>query len=155
MKFLKILGLVPLMIAFSFTAALANHCVLGSTAAEQINQIKLRHTLSAQLGEVSAFTGAFTKLNDKNHEIMVKTIVPGLLGPMAKEVPFKIDDDTTMTICAKSTNQCNTSPTGIIGWKMITSLEHIPYFQKAKKDIVVIKDPESNHIVHVQIEYGL
>jgi hypothetical protein len=101
----------------------------------------------------SYFRGDLAALNENNHELLVNTVVPGLLGPEERVVPFRVGDDTTLTVCFEGLNSCESAVTGPEGWDNLMSLERFSTFAGARKNVVVVGDPESDRIVHVEIDY--
>lgn len=157
MKVLKALGLLPILIALSFTASFANDFSKANlTTAYQVmvTQAADGYTVdTTNPRDFAVFKGPMTSLNRENHEIVVKTQVPGLLGPMEREFPFKVENDTIITVCFKSRNQCNSSPAGVYGWSTFTSIESLDRFSSAKKNVTVVEEINTGRVVRVQIDY--
>lgn len=99
------------------------------------------------------YTGKVSNFNLDNQEIILSTEVPGLLGPQTRDVPFKLDRDSTLTICFRSINACESSATASEGWDMISSLNKFSSIAGADKSAIVIGDPATGRVVHVQIDY--
>lgn len=151
MKSLKILGFLPLLVALFIGTAFAAEQYMGL---EDYSMGVPAQSQKALSGSVY-YTGTLAALDEASHEILVKTTVPGLLGPEETIVPFRINDETTMTICFKSTGECVAATTGSEGWEALKNYEDRSDFALARKDIVLVGDPESDRIVHVQIDYDL
>lgn len=162
MKILRFLGLASMFMFLMTTSAVAGYGYGGYTSGSE-EMTNPQEQMAApeemipqeELGQVVFFTGELTALNDSGQEILVKSEVPGLLGPEEMIVPFRINDDTTVTVCVRSTEQCDSAAIGSEGWKILKDYENRSDFATAKKDVVIIGDPDSDRTVHVQVEYEL
>ncbi len=101
------------------------------------------------------FAGTLSGIISEKHQIVVNTEVPGLLGAQTRDVPFTLDRDSTVTVCFKSINSCDGLDPGEGRWQTLASLEGLDSFNKVDRNAIVVGDPESDRIVHVQIEYGI
>lgn len=101
------------------------------------------------------YTGTLSAINPDKQEIYVNTTVPGLLGPQQRDFPFRVDKDTTMTVCIRSLNACDSRASGIEGWKLLNNLESFTTLSGVRKNVIVVGAPDTNRIVHVQIEYDI
>lgn len=111
------------------------------------------------MGEGGIFySGTIAGLGAMGREILVKTTVPGLLGPTEKTLPFKVGKDTTVNICFRSINRCDAAASGIEGWRMLTALDGFESLSGVTKNVTVIGvagGAVPDKVVHVQIEYDL
>lgn len=104
--------------------------------------------------DAAAISGTLTGLDHENREILVRTEVPGIFGPQEAETPFRINDDTTITICVKSLEECVSKPDGQTGWESLSSFEDRASLALAEKKVTIISDPDDpSRVVHVQIDY--
>jgi hypothetical protein len=112
---------------------------------------------SGQLGEGEGvyYFGSLTSIDPATSQFVVKTEVPGLLGPQSADVAFSTSADTTMSVCFKSLNACDMYFTDKEGWNALNSLQGIPSLASANKQVIVIGNPETSEVVHVQILYGV
>lgn len=153
MKVFKALALAPLLAVFVATGVMARDYGAKSGGAQQQQQMQQSMPGQPVSGEVLFFAGTLTSYDPMRQEFLVRTEVPGLLGPQIRDVPFRADQDTTVTICFKSINLCDGKSTGPEGIQMLSSLEGFTSLASVKKNVVVVGDPASNRVVHVQIEY--
>lgn len=100
------------------------------------------------------YAGALTSVNPDG-TLMVRLSVPGVSGPTSWDVPFKIGKDTTMTICYKSVASCDSSTNALEELKTLAGLENLSGFSEAEKDVVIVNNPDTGEVVHVQIVYNL
>lgn len=112
---------------------------------------------SGQLGQGEGvwYYGTLTSLNPAANEIVINTTVPGLLGAQRADVPFSTSPDTTLSICFRSLNACDTYFAGENGWDVLSSLQSMSSLSGANNRALVIGNPDTNQVVHVQIEYGV
>ncbi len=172
MKTLKTLGFVPLLLTLVLsTGAFAREYGKGAMTApmkEPAVQAPLPGTGqsmapsisqygSGQLGQGEGvyYIGSLTSIDPASGQLTVKTQVPGLLGPQTADVAFNTSADTTMTICFKSLNSCDMYFADQDGWKALDNLQSISSLSAAEKRVIVIGNPQTNEVVHVQIIYGV
>ncbi|MBI5642017.1 MAG: hypothetical protein HY954_00930 [Deltaproteobacteria bacterium] len=163
MKMLKGLALVPLMVALLATGAMAKgYGAKGGGASEQhpgqsmiTPGEKTSPEQFSKMEGVEFFTGRLTSIDPSGQELLVRTEVPGLLGPQTRDVPFRIDQDTTMNVCFESVGICDSRSNGKDGMRLLSSLEDLNSLASVDKDVIVVGDPDSNRIIHVQIKYSL
>ncbi|MDO8426803.1 MAG: hypothetical protein Q7T24_04750 [Deltaproteobacteria bacterium] len=157
MKVFKAFALAPLFAGLLVTGAVAGgYGARGGGMMPQQQQMQERQGMPGAIpGQALYFSGSLTSFDPIRQEILIRTEVPGLLGPQAREVPFRVDQDTTMTICFRSINLCDSRTTGPEGVQMLNNLEGFTSLASVKKNVVVVGDPESNRVVHVQIEYEI
>lgn len=105
-------------------------------------------------GEAEFYMGALSGVNPERNEIVVNTEVPGLLGPQTRDVPFRLDRDTTLTVCFESLNACEDLASGERRLQILSNFEELESLAMVDKQVIVVGDPESDRIVHVQIDYG-
>lgn len=170
MRILKTLGFVPLLFALLLTGAMAREYGKGmpqqtmpdqSQSWQQQSQDRfggLSRYGSGSLGPEGSgmfYMGTLSGLDPNNQAIIVRTQVPGLFGPQLRDVPFTVSNDTTVTVCFKSINICDTKTSGSEGINMISSLEGLNSLASVDKNIVIIGEPETGRVVHVELEYGV
>ncbi len=161
MKVLKALSLAPLFTVLLVTGVMAGGYGArsggGMMMPRQQQQMQQPQAVPGQpiTGEALYFAGTLTSFDPMRQEFLVRTEVPGLLGPQIRDVPFRADQDTTVTICFKSINLCDSKSTGPEGIQMLNSLEGFSSLASVKKNVVVVGDPASNRVVHVQVEYEI
>lgn len=109
----------------------------------------------AQQGQAIFFSGTLSSLDKANRDLIVNTEVPGLLGPQRKDVPVRISNDTTMSICFKSANSCNSFALGEEGWNMLSALETYSNLSSVQKDVIVVGEPDTGRIIHVEVDYNV
>ena len=170
MKTLKTLWFVPLMLSLVMaTGAYAREYGKAGTMTQPLRQPEVRMQQpqavplpgagqfgSGQLGQGEGvyYFGSLTSIDPASSQFVVKTEVPGLLGPQRADVAFNTTADTTMSICFKSLNACDMYFTDREGWNALDNLRSISSLEAADKSVIVIGNPETNEVVHVQILYG-
>lgn len=164
MKFMKIVALVPMIVALLATGAMAKGygkstmAPYGGAQSDQ-SMISPGQRLTPEqvesMGNTEVFLGSLSSIERESGQLMVKTQVPGLLGPQERDVPFKIDRDTTINICFQSIDRCDSHAIGTAGFEKLAQLSEIESLASVEKDVIVIGDPETGRVVHVQVEYGL
>jgi len=110
----------------------------------------------AAMAPSSAYKGRLAGVNVNGSEIMVNTSVPGLLGPEEKTVPFKVDGNTTVTVCYTKVNFCERAVPGVEGLKRIGEFEqaYANAGMSGRNDVIVVGDPaNAGRTVHVQVAY--
>jgi len=171
MKTLKTLGFVPLMLTLVLsTGAFARGYGKGTMTAPMKEPSAQMQKLpgtgmepgisqfgSGQLGQGEGvyYIGSLTSIDPASSQLTVKTQVPGLLGPQTADVAFNTSADTTMSICFKSLNACDMYFADQDGWKALDNLESVSSLAAADKRVIVIGNPQTNEVVHVQILYGV
>lgn len=166
MKTRKVLGLVPLLFALLVTGAVARDygksgSMLPGAGSGMIKQQPMgvqplpQSGMLGGRGEGVYYQGTLTSINPDANQFTIRTQVPGLLGPQAADVSFTTNPDTTMTICFRSINACDTYFAGERGWDVLSSLEDIDSLASLDKNVLVIGNPDTNEVVHVQIDYGV
>ncbi len=179
MKTLKTLGFVPLILSFVLaTGAFAREYGKGTmTQPMREPSVQMQQPQSAPLpgtgqvaplpgagqfgsgqlgqGEGVYYFGSLTSIDPASNQLTAKTQVPGLLGPQNADVAFNTSPDTTMSICFKSLNACDMYFADRDGWNALNNLQSISSLSAADKRVIVIGNPETNQVVHVQILYGV
>lgn len=171
MRTLKTLGFVPLMLSLVLaTGAFAREYGKSGVMTQPMRQPEAKMMQpqaiplpgagqfgSGQLGQGEGvyYFGSLTSIDPAFSQFVVKTEVPGLLGPQSADVAFNTAADTTMSICFKSLNACDTYFTDQEGWKALNNLQSISSLAAAEKRVIVIGNPETNEVVHIQILYGV
>lgn len=152
MKNLKSLWLVPLVLALFLTNAAAADWFMGldDYTAGVPSQMEKEGKAAGLF-----FRGTLASISEESRQVVINTTVPGFFGPQLSNVPFTINDDTTMTICIQSTGKCENAASGTEGWEMLTNVENLTSLSLAKKDVVVVSDPETGRTVHMEILYEL
>lgn len=152
MRALKLTGLAVLFVVLAVAVSIA-----GMETGRGAMQSGMYD--SSVMGEGGIFySGKLSGLGAPGREILVKTIVPGLLGPTEKTLPFKVAKDTTVNICFRSINRCDAAASGIEGWRMLTALDGFESLSGVTKNVTVIgvaAGDVPDKVVHVQIEYDL
>lgn len=105
----------------------------------------------ARAGEGVFFVGNLSGVDTANREIIVRSDVLGLTGPQKRDIPFAIGHDTTMTLCVKSINACESYSTGEIGFLALNNLE--ASLGNVSRNVIIVGVPDSNRVVHAHIEY--
>lgn len=105
-------------------------------------------------GEGAYYLGTLSGIDPAANELVLRTEVPGLLGPQLADVPFRTGADTTMTVCFESAFNCESYIASERGWEVLSELEDISPIASADKRVLVIGSPETSELVHVQIVYG-
>jgi len=171
MKTLKTLGFVPLMLSLVLsTGAFAREYGKSGVMTQPMRQSEAQmmqprtfalpgpgQVGSGQLGQGEGvyYFGSLTSIDSSTGQFVVNTEVPGLLGPQSADVAFNTSAGTTMSICFKSLNACDTYFTDQDGWKALNNLQSISSLAAAEKRVIVIGNPETSEVVHVQILYGV
>lgn len=156
MKITRILALASMFMFLLATGAVAGDYGYskGMAPDEKMGAASEEMVPSSESGPVTFFTGTFVALNDANQELLVRTEVPGIFGPEEMVAPFRIGDDTTISVCFKSLQECDSAAIGSEGWNILKTFEDRSDFSLANKNVVIVGDPESDRVVHVQIEYN-
>lgn len=174
MRILKTLGFVPLMLALVLsTAAYAREYGKSGRMTQPMQQpgagVQMQQQQpqamplpghgqfgSGQLGQGEGvyYYGSLSSIDPASNAFVVKTEVPGLLGPQTADVTFNTTANTTMSICFRSTNACDMYFADQQGWSALNNLQNISSLQAAEKQVIVIGNPDTNEVVHVQILYG-
>lgn len=167
MRILKKFSLVPLMFILLVTVAVARDygrsggsagtfSSPGMTQQQQqpMGQAQTTNQYLSQYGQIF-FTGSLTSIDLNRQELLVNTQVPGLLGPQNRDIPVKVTEDTTMSICFKSMNWCDSVPVGRDGLQLVSALENFTNLSSVRKNVIVVGEPDSGRIVHVQVEYDV
>ncbi|MBI2401028.1 MAG: hypothetical protein HYV23_08260, partial [Deltaproteobacteria bacterium] len=163
MKTLKTLWFVPLMLSFVLaTGAFAREYGKSGAMTQPMRQPQAQMTQpqamplpgsgqigSGQLGQGEGvyYFGSLTSIDPANNQLIVNTEVPGLLGPQSADVAFNTSSDTTMSICFKSLNSCDTYFTDREGWNALNNLQNISSLSAANKQVIVIGNPETSEVV--------
>lgn len=171
MKTLKTLGFAPLMLSLvlatgAFAREYGKSGVMTQPMRQPEAQIMQPRALalpgvgqvgSGQLGQGEGvyYFGSLTSIDSTAGQFVVNTEVPGLLGPQSADVAFNTSASTTMSICFKSLNACDTYFTDQDGWKALNNLQSISSLASAEKRVIVIGNPATSEVVHVQILYGV
>lgn len=164
MKFLKIVALVPMIVALLSTGAFAKG--YGKSGAAPFGGAQSGQSMITpgalltpeqmqSMGNIEVFQGSLSSLDMETSQLMIKTQVPGLLGPQERDVPFRIDRDTTINICFQSINRCDSHAIGTVGFEKLAQLNEFESLASVDKNVIIVGDPEANRVVHVQVEYGL
>lgn len=163
MRISRVLGIIPLLVALMITGASAQmgggfHGDMQQDQTMQQNQQIMPPSytqIPTDHGRVAVYTGTLSSIDSSRQELYIRTQVPGLFGPQMRDVPFRVSDDTTMTICFRSLNQCESRATGSSGWSLLSSLESVGAFSSARKNVIVVSEPVTGNVVHVQIDYEI
>ena len=105
-------------------------------------------------GEGVYYLGTLTGIDRSSNQLIVRTEVPGLLGPQRADIPFRTSADTTIGICFQSALNCETYFASERGWDVLSNLEDISPLASSDKRVVVIGNPDTNEVIHVQVLYG-
>jgi hypothetical protein len=111
---------------------------------------------AAAVAPSAAHVGTLNGVNEGDSEILVNTAVPGLMGPEEKAVPFKIDGNTTVTVCYRKVDFCERAVPGDEGLKRMGEFEraYVNAGVSGANDVIVVGDPSNAaRTVHVQVEY--
>lgn len=171
MKTLKTLWFVPLMMSLVLvTGAFAREYGKSGMMTQPMRQPEAQMMQpqaiplpgpgqigSGQLGQGEGvyYFGSLTSIDPSTGQFVVNTEVPGLLGPQSADVAFNTSADTTMSICFKSLNACDTYFTDREGWNALNNLQSLSSLASADKQVIVIGNPDTSEVVHVQILYGV
>ncbi len=155
MKFARNLGLGSLFALLVFTGyAMGGYGMNGypSGGGSMAGTQTVATSSERLVSPSSAFIGRLAGVNVGRRQILLDTFVPGLMGPSERIVPFNISNDTTISLCFKSTGTCES---GLIGRAGLASVgmvdEQLP---SVAKNTVVVGDPAiQGRVVHVQITY--
>lgn len=102
---------------------------------------------------VELYMGSFVSLDKQQKQITAKVEVPGASGVQeVKTLPFKIEDKTTVQICFKTKNECD-SYVGKGGWNRLADLEGRSDFNVIQKNVALVQDSKNNRTLHVVIMY--
>ncbi|HBG46291.1 MAG TPA: hypothetical protein DDW94_04800 [Deltaproteobacteria bacterium] len=173
MRILKIMGFVPiLLVALLVTGASARDYGKGGGSmmqpmkpAPQTSMIPSQAfpSLGGEAryesgmlgnGEGVYYIGTLSDINVIDNEFVVRTEVPGLLGPQQADVPFKTSADSTISVCFRSALNCESHFAGDTGWDVLRNIEDITPLASSDKRVLIIGNPETNEVLHVQILYG-
>lgn len=105
-------------------------------------------------GEGVYYLGTLTEIDRSSDQIVVRTEVPGLLGPQQADIPFKTSADSTIGVCFQSIYNCESFFASERGWDVLTNLEEISPLASADKRVLIIGNPDTNEVVHIQVLYG-
>lgn len=165
MRMLKIAGYVSLFVAFLVTGAVARDYGKAPRQWDQSQSMTQQDRFSSMNrfssgilgleGSGVYYMGTLSGIDLNNDSIIVKTQVPGLFGPQLRDIPFRLSSDTTVTVCFRSINICDTKTSGSEGVDMIASLEGLSSLASVDKNVVVIGEPDTGRVVHVELEYGV
>lgn len=174
MRILKTLGFVPLMLAIVLsTGAYAREYGKSGGMTQPMGQpgvqMQQPHQQSqamplpghgqfgsGQLGEGEGvyYYGTLSSIDAASNQIVVRTEVPGLLGPQTADVTFNTTPSTTLSVCFQSTNACDMYMADQQGWSALNNLQSVPGLASAQKQVIVIGNPDTSEVVHVQVLYG-
>ncbi len=113
--------------------------------------ILLAGTSFAEKGNV--IEGSLSAFYPDRNVIVLETMVPGIMGSEAKEVPFVIDPNkTTFSICVNIAGECYRNLDAKNGWQTLESLEKITSFSVLDKKVKLTKNLAGD-ISHVDIVY--
>lgn len=102
---------------------------------------------------VELYMGRFVSLDKQQQQITAKVEVPGSSGVQeVKTLPFTIDKKTTVQICFKTKNECD-SFVGKRGWNRLADLEKRSDFSAIQKNVALVQDSKNNRTLHVVIVY--
>lgn len=105
-------------------------------------------------GEGVYYMGTLSDIDPERNELVMKTEVPGLLGPQLADVPFQTGADTTIGVCFRSIYNCESFFAAERGWEILSNIEEIGPIAEEDKRVLLIGNPDTNEVVHVQVLYG-
>lgn len=105
-------------------------------------------------GEGAYYYGSLTAIDQASSQIIVKTQVPGLLGPQTADAAFNTTPSTTLSVCFRSTGACDAYFADQQGWNALANLQKVPALTAAQKQVIVVGNPNTSEVLHVQITYG-
>lgn len=101
------------------------------------------------------YRGTLESVNTADNLVMVRLAVPGLKGISFWDVPFDITSDTTMTICTRSLPSCESTGNAISELGTLAGLQTRSDFNAATKDVVIVNNPDTGEVVHIEVNYNL
>lgn len=158
-KALMVLAALPLLIGFTASGLMAQESwFIGLddyTVGVPSQQQKQATTgiLNESSGAGVFRTGMIRDYNLTENSMVVNTQVPGLFGPEQRDIPFQLMDDSTMTICVKGTNECYGAFSGVEALRVLANFDSMEKYAAADKEALIVEDPVTNRIVHVQVNY--
>lgn len=160
MKTLKIFGMAAAFLAILYTGAYAEESwfmgledyARGVPSQQDKPSIEPAGLLP-QMGEGVLFEGDLVSVNPRREEITVWTVVPGILGPERKEIPFRITEDTTFTACTFDMTSCQSLPNGREGLDQLSKIDKDA--ATLDKSALVVVEFGTGRIVHVQTNHEI
>ncbi len=98
--------------------------------------------------------GTVVAINPEYNEIVVKTEVEGLMGPIEKVIAYRLNPDTRFTVCLEIADECYRSVSAREGWNILESFENVTSLAVLDKE-VRLKRTGDNRIKHVEITYRM
>src|SRR3972149_1309550 len=105
-------------------------------------------------GEGVYYLGTLTDVDRASNQLVVRTEGPGRLGPQQADIPFRTSADTTIGVCFQSIVNCESFFASERGWDVLSNLEDISPLASGDKRVLIIGNPDTNEVVHVQVLYG-